>query len=72
MFALDVAFDTSWIDGKLTSLAYDDLTFSVMYKQLLEYVHYVVLCVIIHVCHARTKHKKTVATFTSLVANQTL
>jgi hypothetical protein len=39
MFALDMAFDAGWIDGELTSLAYDDLTLSMMYKQLLEYIH---------------------------------
>jgi hypothetical protein len=36
---LDVTFYTGWIDGELTSLTYNDLTLSVMYEQLLEYIH---------------------------------
>jgi hypothetical protein len=35
----DMALCTGWIDGELASLANDDLTFSVVYKQFLEYIH---------------------------------
>jgi hypothetical protein len=38
----DVALYAGWVDGELASFAYDDLTFSVMYKQLLERIHNVV------------------------------
>jgi hypothetical protein len=47
MLPLDVTFHTSWIDGELTSLIYNDLTLSVMYKQLLEYIHFVITYAII-------------------------
>lgn len=35
----DVALYAGWVDGELASLANDNLTFSVMYKQFLEYIH---------------------------------
>jgi hypothetical protein len=49
MFALDMTFDAGWIDGELTSLAYDDLTLSMMYKQLLEYIYCVMIYAMIYV-----------------------
>jgi hypothetical protein len=49
MFALDIAFNASWIDGELTSLAYNDLILSMMYKQLLEYIHCVMIYTMIYV-----------------------
>ena len=55
MLPLDVTFYTSWIDGELTSLAYNDLTLSVMYEQLLEYIHFVITCAII--CVSRTRKR---------------
>jgi hypothetical protein len=36
VLALDVASYTGWVDGEPASLAYDDLAFSLVYKQLLE------------------------------------
>ena len=39
MLPFDMALYTGWVDGELASLANDDLTFSVMYKQFLEYIH---------------------------------
>ena len=37
----DVALYAGWVDGELASLANDNLTFSVMYKQFLEYIYHV-------------------------------
>ena len=35
----DMALCTGWIDGESASLANDNLTFSVIYKQFLEYIY---------------------------------
>ena len=39
----DMALYASWVDGELVSLANDNLTFSVMYKQFLEYMRFKLL-----------------------------
>lgn len=39
MLALYVSLCIGWVDRKLTSLAYDYLAFSVMYKQFFENIH---------------------------------
>jgi hypothetical protein len=44
-----MAFNASWIDSELTLLVYDNLTLSMMYKQLLEYIHYVMIYIMIYV-----------------------
>ena len=35
----DMALYAGWVDGELASLANDDLTFPVVYKQFLEYIY---------------------------------
>ena len=43
MLALDMTLHTGWFDGGPASLAYDDLAYSLVYKELLEYIHRAVL-----------------------------
>jgi hypothetical protein len=69
-------FDAGWIDGELTSLAYDDLTLSVMYKHLLEYIHCVMIYATIYVSRTRKRSRDSRvsplgAVFGSLCANLT-
>jgi hypothetical protein len=76
MLPLDVTFYTSWINGELTSLVYNDLTLLVMYEQLLEYIHFVITYAIICVSRTRKRsHDSRVsllhAVFGSLYANFT-
>jgi hypothetical protein len=47
-----MAHYTGWVHRKLASFTYDDLTFSLVCKQLPEYIHCLVLRVTIHVCYA--------------------
>jgi hypothetical protein len=76
MFALDMAFNASWINGELTSLVYNDLTLSMMYKQLLEYIHYVMIYAVIYVSRTckRSRDSRVSllrAVFSGLYANFT-
>ena len=41
MFALYMSLRIGWVDGKLASLAYDYLAFSVMYEQFFKNIHLV-------------------------------
>jgi len=51
MPALDVALHTGRVDGKLTSLTYNDLKFSEMYTQFLKQIHRAITCMMIYVSH---------------------
>jgi hypothetical protein len=53
MLALNVASYTGWVDGEPASLAYDDLAFSLVYKQLLECIYRTVLYVTIYASNTR-------------------
>ena len=57
MPVLDVALRTGRVDGKLTSLTYNDLTFSVMYKQLLEQIYRAVTYMLIYVSHHKQRSR---------------
>jgi hypothetical protein len=71
-----MAFYTSWINGELTSLVYNDLILSVMYKQLLEYIYFVITYAMKCVSRARKRSRDSRvsllrAVFSSLCANFT-
>jgi hypothetical protein len=57
MPVLDVALHTGRVDGKLTSFTYNDLEFSVMYKQLLEKTHRAVTYMMIYVSHHKQRSR---------------